>query len=94
MEGPISSASRAVLHQGKQTEVLAENPEKGRLKSEIAEFARQLQSDDYESCYKMLAHSLQMMEVLEACKNQSIILHQIQQKHLSSDPKFSGAADR
>lgn len=68
-EGPISSASCAVLHLGDQTEVLAENPEKGRLKPEIAEFARQLQSDDYKSCYEMLTHSLQVMEVLEACRN-------------------------
>lgn len=72
-EGPISSASRAVMHrEGLHieggTEVIAENPEKGRLKAEIMEFARQFHAGDYKACYEMLEHSLVVMEVLERCR--------------------------
>ena len=69
-EGPISSAAQAVLHLGDQAEVVAEHPEKGRLKFEIAEFARQFETGDYDACYEMLAHSLRVMEVLEVCRKQ------------------------
>lgn len=68
IEGPVSSASQAVLCQDGETELLAEQPEKGRLKSEIAEFARQFQAGDYEACYEMLEHSMRVMEVLERCR--------------------------
>lgn len=67
VEGPVSSASRAVLNMGGGTEVIAENPEKGRLKQEITEFARQFHEGDYKACYEMLRHSLTVMEVLEQC---------------------------
>lgn len=67
VEGPVSSASRAVVHLGDEESVVAENPDRGRLKSEITEFARQFRAGDYESCYEMLDHSLAVMEVLEQC---------------------------
>lgn len=65
VEGPVSSASQAVLYMDGMTEVLAENPERGRLKSEIAEFARQFHAGDYKACYEMIEHSLAVMEVLD-----------------------------
>ncbi len=71
VEGPVSSASRAVLHLDGTEEILAENPERGRLKSEIREFARQFHGEDHGACYGMLKHSLAVMEVLEQCKKKA-----------------------
>ncbi len=67
-EGPVSSSSQAVLNTGAGSEVIAENPDKGRLKAEITEFARQFHAGDYKACYDALEHSLTVMEVLEQCR--------------------------
>lgn len=69
VEGPVSSAERAVLCLDGQETVLAENREKGSLRPEIAEFARQLSAGDYDACYEMLDHSLQVMKVLDAARS-------------------------
>ncbi|MCI8663901.1 MAG: Gfo/Idh/MocA family oxidoreductase [Hungatella sp.] len=68
VEGPVSSCLRAVLNAGGMTEIIGENPEKGRLKPEITEFARQFHEGDYKTCYETLEHSLTVMEVLEQCR--------------------------
>ncbi len=68
VEGPISSCLRAVLHTDGETEVIGENPDRGRLKPEIQEFARQFHEKDYKTCYETLEHSLTVMEVLEQCR--------------------------
>ena len=68
-EGPISSASRAVLCLGGEETEIACQPEKGSLKPEIQAFARQLQAGDRTPCYEMLKHSVQVMETLDALKN-------------------------
>lgn len=68
-EGPISSASRAVLCLGGEETEIACQPEKGSLKPEIQAFARQLQTGDRTPCYEMLKHSVQVMETLDALKN-------------------------
>ena len=67
VEGPVSSCSRAVLNADGVTAVIGANPEKGRLKAEITEFARQFHERDYKTCYETLEHSLTVMEVLEQC---------------------------
>lgn len=68
-EGPISSASRAVLCADGKEQVLAENPKGGSLEPEIREFVRQFQEGDRKSCYEMLKHSVQVMKILDALKN-------------------------
>lgn len=66
-DGPISSASRAVIRlAGEEERILAENPEGGSLRPEIQAFAEQLEAGDTAPCYGMLEHSLRVMRVLEA----------------------------
>ena len=47
---------------------MARDEESGTLKGELREFARQYREKDLESCYRMLEHSVMMMEVLEAAR--------------------------
>lgn len=68
IEGPVSSSPYAELITETATSRLAEDSLSGQLTLEILEFARQLRDRDYESCYRMLAHSVMMMEVLEAAR--------------------------
>lgn len=67
VEGPVSSGPYAELVGNDGTAVrIAEDPSGGALTAELQEFARQQETGDFESCYRMLDHSLLMMDVVEA----------------------------
>lgn len=65
VEGPVSSAPYVELITGDGTVRLAEDPSNGTLTDEMREFARQPHDEDRESCYRMLKHSVLMMEVVD-----------------------------
>lgn len=65
VEGAVSSAPYVELITAKETRRLADDPENGVLTGEFREFAKQLHEGDLESCYKMLDHSVIMMEVVD-----------------------------
>lgn len=66
VEGPVSSAKRACLYQNGKETCLAEFEDNGQLTEEIIEFERQFREQDFPACYKMLKHSLMMMDVVDA----------------------------
>ena len=66
VDGPVSSAAHVDLITPEGTRRLAEDPENGVLTAEFREFARQLHEGDKEACYRMLDHSVIMMEVVDA----------------------------
>lgn len=47
---------------------LAEDDSGGSLTAELREFARQQQEGDFSSCYRMLDHSVMMMELIDAAR--------------------------
>lgn len=65
IEGPASSAKKALICKDKDEECFIEFPDNGELTEELQEFVRQFLTGDYDSCYKMLEHSRMMMQVLE-----------------------------
>ncbi len=65
VEGAVSSAPYAELITPEGTRRLADDPESGVLTAEFREFARQLHEGDLDACYRMLDHSVIMMEVVD-----------------------------
>lgn len=70
VEGPVSAGSSVQLCTGEGTVCLAEDDSGGSLTAELREFARQQQEGDLSSCYRMLDHSVMMMEVVDAAREQ------------------------
>lgn len=69
-EGPASAASAARINLGGGSILIAEDKENGTLAGETRAFVKQYESQDYDSCYRMLEHSILVMELLEeAVKN-------------------------
>lgn len=68
VEGPVSAGSSVQLCTGEGTVCLAEDDSRGSLTAELREFARQQQEGDLSSCYRMLDHSVMMMEVVDAAR--------------------------
>lgn len=68
VEGHASSAGRAELFDDGGVRVIAEDEKADTLSRELEEFARQHKAGDFESCYRMLEHSVMTMEVLETAK--------------------------
>lgn len=65
VEGPASSASCAELHVGNDCVEIARDEEHGLLTGELRAFVKQYEEHDLESCYRMLDHSVMVMELLE-----------------------------
>ena len=65
VDGPVSSASTVELITKEGTVRLSEDKKSGALTNELLEFVRQLEADEKDTCYRMLKHSVMMMEVVE-----------------------------
>ena len=52
-----------VLHLNDGTEEVWNTPAEHRLKEEFAAFARMMEAEDYEGCYRQLDHSLAVVEI-------------------------------
>lgn len=64
-EGSVSTLSKIVFADKKSEEVLAEFDGTIKLSYELTEFVRQFETNDYDSCYKMLQHSVDVTEVVD-----------------------------
>lgn len=64
VEGPVSAASYAQLHIQEGAVRLAQDDSDGSLTDEMREFARQQKTGDLSACYRMLEHSVMMMELI------------------------------
>lgn len=66
-EGSVSTLSKICFSDKSGETTLAEFDGKIKLSYELAEFIRQFEASDFDSCYKMLAHSVAVAEVVDEC---------------------------
>jgi predicted dehydrogenase len=66
-EGSVSTLSKVIFADKSGETTLAEFDGKIKLSYELTEFIRQFEASDYDSCYKMLAHSVAVAEVVDEC---------------------------
>ncbi len=64
--GSPSTISKAVLKKGKEELLLAEGDGAVSLTNELKEFTRQFEEKDYDSCYRMLEHSVAVAGLVDA----------------------------
>ena len=66
-EGSVSTLSKVIFADKSGETTLAEFDGKIKLSYELTEFIRQFEASDYDSCYKILAHSVAVAEVVDEC---------------------------
>lgn len=64
-EGAVNTFSKLTLSDKNGETVLTEFNGKHKLSYELAEFIRQYEAGDYDSCYQMLEHSVAVAEVVD-----------------------------
>lgn len=64
-QGSVSTLSKITFSDQSGSEILAEFDGKIKLSYELSEFIRQHEAQDYDSCYKMLEHSVAVAEVVD-----------------------------
>ena len=64
-EGSVSTLSKIIFSDKTGDTVLAEFDGKIKLSYELAEFIRQFNEKDFDSCYRMLEHSVAVTRVVD-----------------------------
>lgn len=64
-EGSVNTLTKVIFSDKNRETLLAESDGKHKLSYELREFIRQYEADDYDSCYKMLDHSVAVTEVVD-----------------------------
>lgn len=64
-EGPVSIIKQLTLTKDKKETLLAEGSGIPTLADELREFIRQFETNDYRSCYQMLAHSVETAQTAD-----------------------------
>lgn len=68
-QGPVSALSSVILNAGDSQTSLVSGSGIETLADEVTEFIRQYETGDYDSCYKMLDHSVLVTELVDELFN-------------------------
>ena len=69
IEGSASTLAKILFSDKSGTRILTEFDGKNKLSYELREFIRQYETNDYNSCYQMLEHSVAVTEVIDELLN-------------------------